>query len=215
MKVHFDEQMDTAYVQITNAFQGYNAIELLPLFIFLEDEKREEAVKQIIRISDKEEKTEVFTYTNNSFTSITERKPLTVSTTIHATNIVEKAGNKYLFKIGDLIGRQSELYQEHERQFDMEIPNPHQYTRTIHVKIPEGYTVNNLQKLKMNIVSTYNGKETCKFTSDYNLHGNELHVTIFEIYTSSFTPKSEYESYRKVINAAADFNKIALVFEKQ
>ena len=60
-----------------------------------------------------------------------EDKPLEISATIFATNNIEKAGNKYLFKVGELIGRQAEMYQENERQFDIEIPNPHQYTRNI------------------------------------------------------------------------------------
>ena len=48
------------------------------------------------------------------------------------------------------------MYQENERQFDIEIPNPHQYTRNIEINIPAGYKVNNLDKLNMNVVGRTN-----------------------------------------------------------
>jgi hypothetical protein len=66
----------------------------------------------------------------------------------------------------------------------------------------------------MNFVAMNNGKESCKFTSTYKLEGNLLTVNCFEIYHENFTPMSAYPEYVKVINAAADFNKIVIVFEK-
>jgi hypothetical protein len=47
------------------------------------------------------------------------------------------------------------------------------------------------------------------------VNGDVLDIEIFEVYHSSFTPKSVYEDYRKVINAAADFNKVVLILEKK
>ena len=123
--------------------------------------------------------------------------------------------NKYLFKIGELIGRQAEMYQEKPRKFDLEIPNPHQYTRTIQVEIPAGYKVSNLDKLNMSFIAMNNGKESCKFVSSYSLEGNILKVNCFEVYHENYTPMAAYPEYVKVINAAADFNKIVLVLEKQ
>jgi hypothetical protein len=169
----------------------------------------------MIRISDKEEKINDFKYENNDFKYLTmEDKPLKISATIYATNQIEKAGNKYLFKIGELIGRQAEMYQENERQFDIEIPNPHQYTRNIEIDIPAGYKVNNLDKLNMNVVANYQGKETCKFVSKYTLKDSKLAVNVFETYNDSYVSKIVYEDYKKVINAAADFNKIIIILEK-
>ena len=106
------------------------------------------------------------------------------------------------------------MYQEKERQFDIEIPEPHQYSRHLIIQIPAGYKATGLDNLKMNVVANENGKESCKFVSEYELKGNVLDIKIFEIYHDTFTSKSIYEPYRKVINAAADFNKISIVFEK-
>lgn len=214
IEVTFNQEIDTANVQIKNILAGYNAIDLMPVFVFLEKDKRDDATKQILQLSDKVETIDNFKYENNSFSSVTAGKPLIISATIHAAGIIEKAGNKYLFHVGELIGRQSELYQEKERQFDIEIPNPHQYTRTLKIHIPQGYKVNNTEKLNMSVIDNLNGVENCKFISTYTLNGNDLTVNVFEIYHNSMTPKSNYEDYKKVINAAADFNKIVIVFER-
>jgi hypothetical protein len=213
--VFFNTELDTATIQIKNTFQGQNMVEILPGFILFENEKRDEIAKEMLRISEKDEKINNFKYENNDFKYLTmEDKPLKISTIIYATNQIEKAGNKYLFKIGELIGRQAEMYQENERQFDIEIPNPHQYTRNIEIDIPAGYKVNNLDKLNMHVVANYQGRETCKFVSKYTLKDTKLEVNIFEVYNESQTSKSVYEDYRKVINAAADFNKIVIILEK-
>jgi len=213
--VVFNADLDTAIIQMKNTFQGQNMVEILPGFVLFDNEKRDEIAKEMIRISDKEEKINDFKYENNDFKYLTmEDKPLKISATIYATNQIEKAGNKYLFKIGELIGRQAEMYQENERQFDIEIPNPHQYTRNIEIDIPAGYKVNNLDKLNMNVVANYQGKETCKFVSKYTLKDSKLAVNVFETYNDSYVSKVVYEDYKKVINAAADFNKIVIILEK-
>ena len=215
VRVFFNTTIDTATIQMKNTFQGQNMVEMLPAFILFDNEKRDEIAKATLQISEKDEKINNYNYKNNSFQFLTmEDKPLEISATIFATNNIEKAGNKYLFKVGELIGRQAEMYQENERQFDIEIPNPHQYTRNIEINIPTGYKVNNLDKLNMNVVANYQGKESCKFVSKYTLNDSKLTVNVFEIYNDSYVSKSIYEDYKKVINAAADFNKIVIILEK-
>ncbi len=210
----FNEQLDTCLIQMTQTFGGQKAAEIMPLFVLVEKDKRDEQTKEFFKISEKDEQISDFNYENAQFSSLAKKLPLRVSATLHATNSLEKAGNKYLFKVGELIGRQAEMYQEKERQFDLEIPEPHQYSRHLIIHIPKGYKATGLEKLKMNVVANENGKESCKFVSDYELKGDILDVKIFEIYHHTFTSKSIYEPYRKVINAAADFNKISIVFEK-
>jgi hypothetical protein len=214
VSVELNADIDTANIYMKQTLGGHNSLPYLPVFILLDAEKQKESSKQILAINQKEEPMDDFKVQNNSFSNLSTRKPLILQTTIHSTSFIEKAGNKYLLKIGELIGPQSEMYQEKERQFDLEIPNPHQYTRTITMNVPEGYKLANLDKLTMNVKSDYNGKEACKFTSSYKMNGKKLEVNVFEIYKNSFTPISEYDSYRKVINAAADFNKIVIVLEK-
>ncbi len=214
VQVRFNADMDTAIIQYNNYFLGHNAIDILPGLIYLDRDKKEEFTKQVLSITDKQERMENFVLENVDFKSLTQGKKLKVGATIFSGHSIEKAGPKYLFKIGELIGRQSEMYQEKTRQFDIEIPNPHEYTRTIKVNIPEGYKAINLDKLKMTEVAKSSKGEICSFKSTYTLVDNVLTVNIYEVYNDVFTSKSFYDEYIKVINAAADFNKVVIVLSK-
>ena len=53
------------------------------------------------------------------------------------------------------------------------------------------------------------------FVSSYKLTGNTLDVEVLETYRNIKYLPSEFEVFKKVINAAADFNKVVLVLEKK
>jgi len=53
------------------------------------------------------------------------------------------------------------------------------------------------------------------FNSSYQVEGNVVKITILEEYRRTYYPLSQFEDFKKVINAAADFNKVALVLEKK
>ena len=60
-----------------------------------------------------------------------------------------------------------------------------------------------------------NDQLTMGFVSSYMMEGNTLTITIMEEYRKTSYPLSQYDDFRKIINAAADFNKVALVLEKK
>jgi hypothetical protein len=59
-----------------------------------------------------------------------------------------------------------------------------------------------------------NGERITTFTSKYNLTPTSCVIDINEYYKKITTSKKDFESYRKVVNAAADFNKLILVLQK-
>ena len=82
--------------------------------------------------------------------------------------------------------------------------------------MPQGYTAKGLEKLKMNLVyKDEEGKDLYGFISDYELKGNIIIVNCKEYYSRTFYPKSRFETFKKVINAAADFNKISILIQKK
>ena len=85
----------------------------------------------------------------------------------------------------------------------------------IKIAIPEGYKITNLEDLNMDVFSENGDEKTMEFTCAYEVNGNILTVTCNEYYNEIRIPLSRYEEFRSVINAAADFNKITLVFEKK
>jgi hypothetical protein len=53
------------------------------------------------------------------------------------------------------------------------------------------------------------------FISTWKQEGDKLIIEITEEYNQIKWPKTDYDNFVKVINAAADFNKVVLVLEKQ
>ena len=67
----------------------------------------------------------------------------------------------------------------------------------------------------MDFSSSKDGKKTMEFTSRYEIKNDFLTITCNEYYDEITVPLERYEEFRTVINAAADFNKITLVFEEE
>ncbi|TND07703.1 MAG: hypothetical protein FD123_3022 [Bacteroidetes bacterium] len=129
--------------------------------------------------------------------------------------ILEKAGPKYIFHVGEVIGPQSQLYSDTARVTDVENRNQHGFIRKITIHIPEGYKITNPDALNMDVHHDDKGTRTAEFISRYTLTGDMLVVDIQETYRQLRYPVSQYEDFRKVINAAADFNKVVLFLEKK
>ena len=77
-----------------------------------------------------------------------------------------------------------------------------------------GKAIKNPDDLKLNIAYQDRDLTPFLFKSDYTLKGDVLEISIEECYKEIYAPLSRYEDFRKVVNAAADFNKITLVLEK-
>jgi hypothetical protein len=212
--VHFDGKDLTPVVSSTWAFKGNSAGGLLQGFIFSPKEKERELVQGLLGLSDKPSDMQRYKVENVSFNDLTNGKPLTVSATIQSPMLMEKAGPKYLFKAGALIGKQVEMYADNDRKLPVEIEYPNEQPRTLRIAIPAGYRIVNPEVLRYNIHSSKEGQDVCGFSSDYKMEGSNLLVTIREFYGQTSYPLSKYEEYRKVVNAAADFNKAVLVLQK-
>lgn len=83
------------------------------------------------------------------------------------------------------------------------------------VEIPIGYQVKNLNDLNINILHKDGDEQTMGFKSSYTQTGRNITINIVEDYRKIQYPLSQFEDFKKVINAAADFNKVVLVLEKE
>ena len=107
------------------------------------------------------------------------------------------------------------MYQEKERKLPIDLAFPHSLDRQITVRIPQGYKVTNPEAVRFDVVHRpQDGTRSMGFVSDYKMEGDAMVITITEYYNLLHYPKSEIGNFRKVINAAADFNKVVLVLEK-
>ena len=71
--------------------------------------------------------------------------------------------------------------------------------------------VQGLEQLQIENSVELDQKVVMHFQSDYTYEGNTLTITAKEEYEILSLDKSHYPQYQKVVNSAADFNKIVLV----
>ncbi|HSZ26077.1 MAG TPA: DUF3857 domain-containing protein [Cytophagaceae bacterium] len=212
--VSFEPEIVRPSISMIREMTGYYAQHFQPFYSYFSEEDKKKNTDKILKnfipgIEIKQIKVE------NEGKDYFGVLPFIIKSTFTSDNVVEKAGNKYLFKIGDLIGVQMEMYQKGERKLGIENEYNRSYHRVINFEIPTGYTITNLNSLNMDVYSEENGERIIAFTSKYELIANKVVVTIDEYYKKINYPVSQYENYRKVINAAADFNKIILFLEKK
>jgi hypothetical protein len=213
--ISFTTDME-ATADVSYTFTGYTAMGLREYFVLLPKEKVKELVQNMAHLADKPENLVKYTVSGEAFDNYYTNKPLQIAASVKAPQLVEKAGAKFMFRIGDVIGKQSELYQEDERKLPIDLAYPHSLNRTITVNIPDGYTVLNPETIKINAeYKNEKDKVTTAFHSDYKIENNKLVVTINEFYDQLHFPATAYEPFRKVINAAADFNKVTLLLGKE
>ncbi len=215
LKMKFNEDMDAVEADLKYGFGGLSAVGIQPIIPYLSGEKRTEMIENILRGLSADAKFKDIKLENEAMNTDLLENEFAIKTNFESKSWVEKAGNKYLFTIGKCIGPQSELYQEKERKLAVENGHNRIYKRKLIFEVPEGYQVKNIEDLKLNVAFEKDNKKNCGFTSDYKQEGNTITVDVFEYYYEIYLPLENFEDYRKVINAAADFNKIVLVLEKE
>lgn len=212
-KVSFDpEDLTEVQIDYDRAVGGYNASFIHPFMNLISPEDKEEFYSEFIK-SMGDEITIVSKEILNEAPENYGVQPLQIKAVLNATSFVDKAGPKYLFKLGDLIGSQIEMYQEKARQLPVENLFRKTYLRRLQVEIPEGFTIKNLEDINISNRYTVDGKDIMNFISSYSQEGNVVTITANEIYDQNILPVALYEEYRTVINSAADFNKVTLILE--
>lgn len=211
--VVFDPNTFTPVITTKQEFVGYCAYYTQPTIPYLDDNQKKEFLENMTQFIGKGIIVKSSKMTGGEPKDILVN-PLVIDCVVEAPQLIENAANKYIFKVGELIGPQEEMYQEKKRQTDAEPYYTHSYTRLLEIKIPSGYQIKNLKDIVIDKKFDSNGKALATFVSEYKLEGDVLKIKVFEEYQVLFYPKDNFEQYRSVINAAADFNKVVLILEK-
>ncbi len=214
-KLELNAGLDSLTIDDRQIFTGYAATGFRDAFNYSNEEQKTNIIKELAKSFASTDHILFSEVLNQEFDKANANLPLTLHTKTRSTELVERAGNKLLIKMGMAIGPQVEMYQEKPRQEPVDIDFGHVEDRKIDFIIPDGYTVSNLNDLKMDQTYKDNGELTMGFVSDYELKGNVLSIHIVEQYRNIFYPLSQFEQFRKIINASSDFNKVVLVLEKK
>jgi len=211
VKATIDAENKSLKLDVQQLLQGYSASYIQPIYRYLSNEQKDEVNKNYLLSSNEVAKELTVTNTNEEDLF---KKPMTISYQADHNEFLESAGSKLLLKVGRLIGEQAELYEENKRQWGADVGYPHSLSRSLEISIPQGYKPSNLNDLNMNVACRMNNQETAVFKSSYEVKDNKIVVTIYEDYRVLVYPLEVYNDFKAVINAAADFNKKTLIFEK-
>ncbi|MCE7991538.1 MAG: DUF3857 domain-containing protein [Roseivirga sp.] len=213
VKVGFSSDLSENIIELERGYNGYEGQFIKSIALRANAEQKTDFLESLLQFVDETAEFTEKGFSEENLGYDTWSDYIRVKGTFNSTKFIEQAGDIILFKAGDLIGRQSELYQEDERQNLIENDYNRGYLRTIEVDIPEGYSIQNPQDIDMDVEASDNGRVVYMFKSTHEIKGNKLLISIDEYYDQVFFPVARFEEFRKVINAAADWNKIVLVMQ--
>ena len=217
LQVKLTPDLQKCEIEYKREMEGYADVLLRYSYYSSDDEDKKEIVEGFIKGDAEDADVEINNVGNTDMFSTEEvNAPFMIDANVKTSYYIQNAGDKILLKVGELIGPQTEMYSEEPRQQPIEIGFAHKYVRHIVIEIPEGYQAKGLEKLNINIVYNNEKGEPCMaFTCRYKIEGNKLIIDCEEYYADLAYPITQYDDYAKVVNAAADFNKITILIEKK
>lgn len=126
--------------------------------------------------------------------------------------LISKAGKNYIFEAGKLIGGQIKLEptEMKSRQTDIWIPAARTIENSITINIPDGYSVDGLDDLNMNID---NGSGS--FISTAKVADNNLIITTKKVYKNNFDKKETWPNYIAFLEPAYKLSQAKVVLKKK
>ncbi len=191
-------------------FSGYYATSLAHAYQLTEN--KQVLSERIFRISIADvalADTKITTYPINSDNIANKSMFLDIETSLLSTSLVEQAGDKLLFRVGDLLA-----HDFHEINLDNEIIEQDfnkTFKRKITLTIPKGYVVRNLENLKH---ITHTDKNTAWFIAEYELQGNQIKLSLEGGSSQIYYAYEQKEVLKQVIKAIKNFEQTILVFQK-
>ena len=213
IKTIINDDCSKAELEVIQENKGYYAVFLQPYIGLLKKEDQEKVANQILKNLLGDININSWNFKNIE-TEIIGEKPLILEASCTTSSLLENAGNNVIFKVGQLIGPQIEMYKEENRTLPVYDEYKRSFYRELRIKIPSGYEIKNLENLNIDKSYEKNNKKVLLFQSKYNLNDNILTINIQEYYDILFLEPYEFEKYKEIINTAADFNKIVLILEK-
>lgn len=215
IQLDFVGEFEELDIDIQRSLTGYNATYIQPIFEIIPENETKSVAMKLLNFSGKDVELQSFEVKNATLDSFYLKPFILKGHANTKSSFFNKAGGRYLLKIGEMIGEQVAMYQQNERKLPVENEFNRNYQRTIRFELPKGYKVTNLEDLNLKLTySEEDGQDAMGFQSSYEIKGNQVIVYIHEYYKKLDLPLEKFDQFRKVINAAADFNKKVLIFEK-
>ncbi|MCS7017827.1 MAG: DUF3857 domain-containing protein [Cytophagales bacterium] len=130
---------------------------------------------------------------------------MAIQATLKADNLLEHAGETRLLRIGRMI-------ETSIKKYSPDYPFGRHYQ--IHVQIPAGWHIANIDQLNKAAVLQENQIIYASFHSSCTWNGNTLVINVEEYFPQVDIPQSLHEQYQRIKNCAVDFGYVTLVIQK-
>jgi len=212
-QVVLNDDATSATIIAENRLSGYFTSGLQSYYTFLNADQRTKLHEALLGyLTDNSTSDSV--YVENGDGALQGLKPMNFHATVVTSKLSGTAGDKRLFNIGELLGPQTEMYTDNERKLPVSEDYERRFHRELQVVIPKGWSLANGADLAMDQHLDVDGERLLRFISTWHMDGDTLKVNIDENYRRCQLPVSQYEAYRKTVDAAADWNKLKLVLVK-
>lgn len=213
--LRLSEDFETVHLISERAFKGSSGAHYIYYMEQLEETVRNDMLKELTSLDSYGPEVKSLEVLDKSQRNTAEDADFVFSVEADLSDFVELANDNILLKLGNAIGPQSELYSEGVREHDVENHYNRTYYRELQLKVPEGYVVSNPESAKMEVYDIEGTDTICAFISTVDYDGDVLKVVIDEYYNEIYLSKESYEPFRKVVNAAADFNKVVIILKPE
>lgn len=216
MNIEIDVDVENAEVRIRNTrgFKGLSGGSLGRLYQLIDEDLRQDLLKDLMETKAPDPRYNTLKVLPATDIDFIRDAGFLIFADFHSSSFVQLAGNSILLNFGESIGPQVELYYDEERTIGAESGFNRWYYRRIIFRVPNGYRIANPEAADMNVVERQDDEDVFAFISTHSYSGNIFTVDIDEYYKNIEVDPSQFEGFRKVVNAAADFNKVVLVLEK-
>lgn len=216
-EISLHEDMETVDVHKKMEINGYRSFYARYYMKLIPEDKVKEYVQETV-FQDVDVDIKEYTISNKEYEfNYDPSKLFTFDTKVQVKEAwIENAGKNYIISIGKVIGKQTDLYQEKERKYAVDLYYPKKYLHTITLTIPNGYIVKSVDNLIFNkqLLDPESKEVLGSFISTAKVEGNTLKISVEEFYNFTHLEKERYNEYRDLINTSFDFYKSALILSK-
>jgi hypothetical protein len=167
---------------------------------FFKDEyktKKEELVKEELQ-REFQQKVKYKNFDLESDGRSDEHKKLTYTEEFELYGLLRKAGKKYLINLAGLMGSQLQIKKdERERKLDINVGYARTILWTINLKIPDGYTVDGLKEMNVNI-----DNETGTYICTAEEANNTVILKMKKVYKKANNTKDKWPAMLQFIDGA-------------
>lgn len=125
-------------------------------------------------------------------------------------DLIKRAGKNYIFEAGKLIGGQVALKEDElKRETDIYMPYARSFINEISIQIPDGYTVEGIDKLNKQVENSAGG-----FVSTAKVVGGQLKITTKKYYANNFEKAEKWSELVAFLEAAFQFTQEKVLLKK-